>query len=97
MEIGKVKSQTASDREYGEHYIEVDESIDNTNTRQPNAVQRLFNVKNRKYRTCLKIIKGIITNPIIFMTVLGAVCGKYVFRGEGDQIFNQTVDLQTNQ
>ena len=97
MEIGKVKSQTVSDREHEEHYIEVDERVDNSNARQPNPLQRLLNVKNRKYRTCLKIIKGIITNPIIFMTVLGAICGKYVFRGEGDKIFNQTFYLQTNQ
>ena len=97
MEIGKVKSQTASDREHGEHYIEVDESIENSNARQLNALQRVFNVKNRKYRTCFKIVKGIITNPIIFMTVLGAVCGKYIFGGEGDKILNQIFYLQTTQ
>ena len=86
MEIGKVKSQT--NERIGEQEAGIEERLDNSRTRQPNVIQRMFNVKNRNCRTCIKIIKGVVTNPLIFMTVFGVFCGTYVFPGESKNLSN---------
>ena len=84
MEIGKVKSQE-NDR------LEEHEERSVAARKQLSYFQKLFNVRNRKYRTCIKIILGVVTNPIIFMTCFGVFCGTYVFPGEGNKLANKQV------
>ena len=82
MEIGKVKSSI----EIAPNSDEVEERFSNHRNPQPtNFILRLFHIRNKNYRTCLQIMKGVITNPLIFMTVLGAVCGTYL-GGEGNNV-----------
>ena len=87
MEIGKVKSQT-NDR-IVEQEAGIEERLSSPRVRQTNIIQRMFHVQNRNYRTCIKIIKSVVTNPLIFMTIFGVFCGTYVFPGEGDKIMNK--------
>jgi len=38
--------------------------------------------RSRRVKMCLRIAKGIVTNPIIFMSVLGMIFGTFVFKGK---------------
>ena len=79
MEIGKVRSTI----ELTSNTSEIEERFASQSNSQPaNFLHKIFNVQNKRYRTCLQIIKGVVTNPLIFMTVLGALCGVFL-RGEG--------------
>ena len=78
MEIGKVKSSI----EINSNHDEIEERFANQRNPQPaNSIHKIFNVQNKNCRTCLNVILGVVTNPLIFMTVLGVLCGTY-FGGE---------------
>merc|ERR1719322_655388 len=78
MEIGKVKSSI----EINSTHDEIEERFANQRDPQPtNSFHKIFNVQNRNCRTCLNVILGVVSNPLIFMTVLGVLCGTY-FSGE---------------
>ena len=84
MEIGKVRlsNETISEQDnISERFS------NNTRDRQTNSIIKLFNIQNRKIKTCIEIIKGVVTNPLIFMTVLGVFCGTFVFDGKGNNNF----------
>ena len=82
MEIGKVRSSIEISSNTNDTY----EGFTGQRNPQPNGyIHRLFNVQNKNCRTCLQIIKGVITNPLIFMTVLGAFCGAFI-GGEGKYV-----------
>ena len=85
MEIGKVRSSNETISEQPET---ISERFANAtgDDHQTNSVIKLFNIKNRNYKTCIEIIKGVITNPLIFMTVLGVLCGTFVFDGKGNHL-----------
>ena len=82
MEIGKVKSSI----EINSNHDEIEERFANQRNSQPtNSIRKIFNVQNRNCRTCLNVILGVVTNPLIFMTVLGVLCGTY-FGGESKKL-----------
>ena len=86
MEVGKVKS--SNDRSF-EQEGTIEErfpqsSQPNIGATQTNSFHRAFQIENRTLKTCLQIMKGVVTNPLIFMTVLGVICGTFIFPGQGN-------------
>jgi hypothetical protein len=83
MEIGKVRSSNETISEPDN----ISERFSNApSERQTNSIIKMFNIQNRNYKTCIEIIKGVVTNPLIFMTVLGVFCGTFVFDGKGNKV-----------
>ena len=83
MEVGKVKS--SNDRSFEqEEVIEERFFQSSLSNNQTSTFHRLFRIKNRTLKTCLQIMKGVVTNPLIFMTVLGVICGTFIFPGQGN-------------
>ena len=74
MEIGKVQSSI----EVTPNPDDIQERFANQRAPQPTSViHRMFHIQNKNYRTCIQIMTGVVTNPLIFMTVLGTFCGFY--------------------
>ena len=86
MEVGKVNSSNDRSLEQEEiieeRFSQSSQSIIGPN--QTSTFHRLFRIKNRTLKTCLQIMKGVVTNPLIFMTVLGVICGTFIFPGQGN-------------
>ena len=87
MEVGKVKS--SNDR-FSEQEGTIEErfpqsSQPNIGATQTSTFHRTFRIENRTLKTCLQIMKGVVTNPLIFMTVLGVICGTFIFPGQGNK------------
>ena len=81
MEIGKVQSlnETISEQDtFPERFS------NSMRDQQRHSIFNVFNIQNRNCKTCIEIIKGVVTNPLIFMTVLGVFCGTFVFEGKGN-------------
>ena len=86
MEVGKVKSLNDRSLEQ-EEIIEERFSQSSQSNMGPNPTStfhRIFQIENRTLKTCLQIMKGVMTNPLIFMTVLGVICGTFIFPGQGN-------------
>ena len=83
MEVGKVKS--SNDRSFEQEEVIEERFVQSSlSNNQTSTFHRAFQIENRTLKTCLQIMKGVVTNPLIFMTVLGVICGTFIFPGQGN-------------